>query len=120
MSCKVALCLILALLLVSCAKQPPSGLEDAPGFFVGLLHGFLVVPSLVGSIWWDVRIYSFPNNGIWYDQGFVIGACEKLIKAARDGRYAASIQLAQVQQPAPFTLRNGIQVIREHVPKAIV
>jgi hypothetical protein len=25
-------------------------------------------------VWWDIRVYAFPNGGIWYDIGFVIGA----------------------------------------------
>lgn len=47
---------------------------DAPGFLMGLLHGFCIVFSLIGSIWWEIHVYAFPNNGGWYDLGFVIGA----------------------------------------------
>ena len=39
-----------------------------------LLHGFLMLVSLIGSIFGDFRIYAFPNSGFWYDVGFVIGA----------------------------------------------
>jgi hypothetical protein len=30
--------------------------------------------SLIGSFFSDVRIYAYPNNGGWYDIGFVINA----------------------------------------------
>jgi hypothetical protein len=73
-------CLYLGLLFVAsvalaaCAHQPhPSG-DDLPGFFSGLLHGFTIVFSLIGSIFMDIRIYAFPNSGGWYDLGFVLGA----------------------------------------------
>lgn len=59
---------------VSCATQPiPSG-YDPPGFLMGAGHGFTMVFSLVGSFFQDVRIYAFPNSGVWYDVGYVIGA----------------------------------------------
>jgi hypothetical protein len=63
-----------ALLLPGCAHQPPPLPIDAPGFFSGLLHGFLVLFSLVGSIFTEARIYAFPNSGFWYDVGYFIGA----------------------------------------------
>ena len=44
-----------------------------PDFSGGLLHGATVLFSLIGSLWWDIRIYAFPNGGAWYDLGFVIG-----------------------------------------------
>ena len=64
MSRKVVFGLMSVLFLASCARQPPSGLAVAPGFIMGLVQGFLMIPSLIGSIWWDVRIYPVPNNGI--------------------------------------------------------
>jgi hypothetical protein len=38
------------------------------------VHGFISLFSLIGSIFWDIRIYAFPNSGGWYDFGFVLGA----------------------------------------------
>ena len=69
----------MALLLVfvaatGCAHQPRPVLPDPPGFLLGLLHGFLMLFSLIGSIFTDVRVYAFPNSGFFYDLGFVIGA----------------------------------------------
>lgn len=64
--------------LAGCAHQPPSALPGVPGFFHGLLHGFLILVSLIGSIFTDVRVYSFPNSGFWYDAGFFIGAASFL------------------------------------------
>jgi hypothetical protein len=66
--------LLLVLALAGCAHQPPSGLPGAPGFFHGLLHGFLMLVSLVASLFTDVRVYAFPNSGFFYDLGFFLGA----------------------------------------------
>ena len=59
--------------LAGCAHQPPPPAADTPGFWMGLLHGFLMLFSLIGSIFTDVRIYAYPNSGGWYDFGFVLG-----------------------------------------------
>jgi len=69
----VALCLVV-LALWGCAHQPSPSAYDPPGFFSGLLHGFLILFSFIGSLFADVRIYSFPNSGGWYDFGYLIGA----------------------------------------------
>lgn len=63
-----------AVLLASCATQPPAEGSDIPGFFMGLFHGFIILFSLIFSIFTDVRIYAFPNTGFFYDLGFFIGA----------------------------------------------
>jgi hypothetical protein len=65
--------LALAVLLASCATQPTPEAYDAPGFFSGLWNGFTVFFSLIGSLFWHVRIYAFPNSGFWYDLGFFFG-----------------------------------------------
>jgi hypothetical protein len=81
--------LLLALLVVAlsgCAHQPPPALPGVPGFFSGLLHGFLVLVSLVGSLFTDVRVYAFPNSGFFYDLGFVIGASAILGGGAHTAR----------------------------------
>ena len=72
--CNIALATLLVLLLCSCATQPPPAATDVPGFGLGFVHGFLAVFSLIGSMFWDVRVYAFPNSGRWYDFGFVLGA----------------------------------------------
>jgi len=63
-----------AVFIASCATQPSQEAYDAPGFFSGLLHGFLIIFSFIGSLFTDVRIYAFPNSGGWYDLGYVLGA----------------------------------------------
>ncbi len=71
----VAILALLALTLAGCATQaiaPPVG--DHPGFFSGLLHGFIAWFSLVGHIFDpEIRIYAAPNSGGWYDFGFLLG-----------------------------------------------
>ena len=70
----LVLLLILAVAFISCAHQPLTESYDPPGFFSGLFHGFIIVFSLIGSIFMDIRIYAFPNSGFFYDLGFLIGA----------------------------------------------
>ena len=70
----MVVCGALALLLLGCATQPHPQAFSPPGFFLGLVHGFLIFFSLVGSLIWDIRIYAFPNSGGWYDLGFFLGA----------------------------------------------
>jgi hypothetical protein len=65
--------LMLVLGCMSCAHQPPPESYDPPGFPSGLFHGFTILFSLIGSIFIDIRIYSFPNSGFFYDLGFLIG-----------------------------------------------
>jgi hypothetical protein len=65
---------IAVLALQSCATQPPPDVVDPPGFFMGLLHGFLIFFGFIGSLFTDYRIYAFPNSGGWYDFGYLLGA----------------------------------------------
>ena len=65
---------VLVLVLASCAHQPPpSGGAPLPGFFLGLLHGYISLFSLIASLFVQVRIYEYPNAGFFYDLGFIIG-----------------------------------------------
>ncbi len=64
----------LVLLLSGCATQITVAAENPPGFFHGLLHGFLILFSFIGSLFTDYEVYAFPNSGGWYDLGFLFGA----------------------------------------------
>ena len=68
-----------SLLITSCASQPYPNAYDPPGFFVGLWHGAISPLAFVGSIFFDIRMYAFPNSGVWYDFGFVIGLLVMLL-----------------------------------------
>lgn len=63
------------LMLAACAGQPdPTWRSGAPGFFSGLWHGLVAPFALIAHIFaHEIRIYAFPNNGGWYDFGFIIG-----------------------------------------------
>jgi len=65
---------VAAVFLQSCATQPQPDAYNPPGFLYGLLHGFLILFSFIGSLFTDVRIYAFPNSGAWYDFGYLVGA----------------------------------------------
>ena len=69
----LALCLVV-LAVSRCAHQPAPATHDLPGFWSGLLHGFLIFFSFVGSLFTQIRIYEFPNSGGWYDFGYLLGA----------------------------------------------
>jgi hypothetical protein len=68
--------LALTLLLAACAAQqaPDAVKPDAPGFLLGLWHGFIFPVAWVVSLFVrDVAIYAVPNNGGWYDFGYFLG-----------------------------------------------
>ncbi len=62
------------MVMAGCATQPQSEGVALPGFWFGLVHGFVMLFSLVASLFWHVRVYAYPNAGLWYDFGFVLGA----------------------------------------------
>lgn len=73
-----ALGLAVALTLAACAAGPyPAAADvvaDRPGFWLGLWHGLITPITFIISLFTDgVRIYAVPNNGNWYDFGFVLG-----------------------------------------------
>lgn len=71
---RIAPAILAACLVASCATQPPAAhIPEVPVFLYGFLHGFIAPFSLVASIFYDVRIYAFPNNGGWYDFGYILG-----------------------------------------------
>jgi hypothetical protein len=87
---RVAVSLIVAAALTSCATQPAPTLSEVPGFWLGLVHGFTNFFSLLWSIFSDSRVYAFPNSGGWYDAGFVWGAAIFWGSAGASSRRAAT------------------------------
>ena len=65
-----------ALALSACAATQDSAAvaPSAPGFLLGLWHGFIFpVAWLVSLVFDKVAIYAVPNNGGWYDFGYFLG-----------------------------------------------
>ena len=65
-----------ALALTSCTATQDSAAvaPQAPGFLLGLWHGFIFPVTWVVSLFVDkVAIYAVPNNGGWYDFGYFLG-----------------------------------------------
>ena len=65
-----------ALALAGCAATQAADAvgPQAPGFWLGLWHGFIFPVAWVISLFTDkVAIYAVPNNGGWYDFGYFLG-----------------------------------------------
>lgn len=65
--------LTIVVLLAGCAYQPIPQAYDPPGFFSGLIHGWTSPIALFIGLFSEVRVYSFPNSGWFYDLGFMLG-----------------------------------------------
>ena len=65
----------LAAMLSACAVQSAEAVApQAPGFLLGLWHGFIFPIAWIISLFVDtVAIYAVPNNGGWYDFGYFLG-----------------------------------------------
>lgn len=64
------------LLLSACAATERSDAvaPAAPGFLLGVWHGFIFPVAWVVSLFMpQVAIYAVPNNGGWYDFGYFLG-----------------------------------------------
>ena len=73
---KRALLLLAPLLLAACAATQASDAvaPQAPGFWLGLWHGFIFPVAWVVSLFVpQVAVYAVPNNGGWYDFGYFLG-----------------------------------------------
>ena len=64
-----------ALALAACATQGASAVAPAaPGFLLGVWHGFIFPIAWVISLFMpEAAIYAVPNNGGWYDFGYFLG-----------------------------------------------
>ena len=70
--------LALALALTACVAQQSMGVikPEAPGFFLGVWHGFIFPVAFIVSIFTDqIAVYAVPNSGVWYDAGYFVGIC---------------------------------------------
>ena len=67
---------IAPLTLAACAATQASGAvaPQAPGFLMGLWHGFIFPAAWVVSLFLPkVAVYAVPNDGGWYDFGYFLG-----------------------------------------------
>ena len=73
---KRLLALPMTLVLAACAASQDAGAvaPQAPGFPLGLWHGFIFPVAWIVSLFvHKVAIYAVPNNGGWYDFGYFLG-----------------------------------------------
>lgn len=72
---RIAFAALVPLALVACAQQVSTAVvPGAPGFLLGLWHGFIFPIAWVLSLFIpEVAVYAVPNNGGWYDFGFFLG-----------------------------------------------
>jgi hypothetical protein len=63
------------LVLAACAHQTAETVQPgAPGFLLGLWHGFIFpVAWFLSLVMPEVHVYAVPNNGFFYNLGFFIG-----------------------------------------------
>jgi hypothetical protein len=72
----VKLALPSCLLASGCAATQASGAvaAAAPGFWLGLWHGFIFPVAFIVSLFTDqISVYAVPNNGGWYNFGYFVG-----------------------------------------------
>jgi hypothetical protein len=84
------------IMLAGCATQPVAE-PDHPAFLLGLFHGFIAIAALIGSLFFHIRVYAFPNSGFWYDAGFVIGF----------GTSVSTLFLLSIARIGGFVTREG-------------
>jgi hypothetical protein len=63
------------LMLAACtATQAIPAERGGPGFWLGLWQGFIAPITFIISLFPnEMRIYAYPNAGLWYDFGFMLG-----------------------------------------------
>jgi len=96
--------------LSACATQAASAVApEAPGFLLGLWHGFIFPIAWVISLFMaEAAIYAVPNNGGWYDFGYFLGIVVFGV-GARGGTRVVYRTRTIRERPVPGTHR----VIRE-------
>ena len=70
----ILLPLVLALAACVATEAPSAVSPTAPGFLLGVWHGFAFPVTFIISLFTDdIAIYAVPNNGHWYDFGYFVG-----------------------------------------------
>jgi hypothetical protein len=65
---------LLALAGCAATQGPDAVAPGAPGFLLGLWHGFIFPVAWIVSLFVPkVAIYALPNSGGWYDFGYFLG-----------------------------------------------
>ena len=97
------------LALAACAKQLPTAVQpEAPGFVLGLWHGFIFpVAWFLSLIVPDVAVYAVPNNGGWYDFGYFLGICVFGVGANRGSKVTKVVYRDRV-------VRRGDTTVIDH------
>ena len=71
---RLMLCLLILLLAACTATQTVPAERGGPGLWLGLWHGFIAPITFIISLFSsELRIYAYPNAGLWYDFGFMLG-----------------------------------------------
>jgi len=66
--------LVFALTACAATQAADAVAPGAPGFLLGLWHGFIFPVAWFVSLFADsVALYAVPNNGGWYDFGYFLG-----------------------------------------------
>ena len=69
-----ALVALLSLSACAATQQADAVAPQAPGFLLGLWHGFIFPVAWIVSLFMPkVAVYAVPNNGGWYDFGYFLG-----------------------------------------------
>ena len=82
--------LVPVFLLAACAATQDSAAvaATAPGFLLGLWHGFIFPVAWIVSLFApSVAIYAVPNNGGWYDFGYFLGIVVFGVGANKGGQH---------------------------------
>ena len=89
-------------LLAACAQQVSTAVESgAPGFLLGLWHGFIFPVAWVLSLFMpDVAVYAVPNNGGWYDFGFFLGIVVFGVGSWRGKKVVVREKVVKVRDPS--------------------
>lgn len=97
-------------LLAACATQAASAVAPgAPGFLLGLWHGFIFpVAWLISLFVPEVSVYAVPNDGGWYDFGYFLGIAVFGVGARKTTRVVVRERVIREK-----TVTGSHRVIRE-------